>query len=427
MKLTIHRGSKEIGGTCVELQSGGSRILIDFGLPLVDENMEQFDSKKIRGKSKEDLIQSGVLPDIEGLYEGERSSVDAILLSHPHQDHYGLLSFVNPGIPIYLSEGCRQLLEVSHFFGQTDFDAINVKPVKVWKQFNQGDFIIRPYLVDHSGFAALAFLIEAEGKRIFYSGDFRGHGRKSILFENMLRRPPKNISYLLLEGSMLGREQGECTSEGDIENKLVGLFKNKDEMYFAACSSQNIDRIVSIYRACLRTGRIFVIDPYTACVLHKLKKISAHIPQFDWGDNIRIFFVPNSYTDKMAENKSLFAFKSAKITYNQMQAARNRLVIKDSYRTRWIFSRKRHLANTTLIYSMWEGYLPDVKPFWDKNKVPVLQVHCSGHAYVGDLERFAAAIKPEFIIPIHTFFPEKYHDLFGSNIKLVKDGQPVEI
>ena len=42
MKLTIHRGSKEIGGSCVELQSGQSRILIDFGLPLIDENMEQF-------------------------------------------------------------------------------------------------------------------------------------------------------------------------------------------------------------------------------------------------------------------------------------------------------------------------------------------------------------------------------------------------
>lgn len=50
MKLTIHRGSKEIGGTCVELKSGDSRILIDFGLPLVDENMERFDFKRIKGK-----------------------------------------------------------------------------------------------------------------------------------------------------------------------------------------------------------------------------------------------------------------------------------------------------------------------------------------------------------------------------------------
>jgi len=82
MQLTIHRGAKEIGGTCVELQSGRSRILIDFGLPLVDENMERFDSKQIKSKSKEDLITRGVLPDIKGLYEGEQPTVNAILLSH---------------------------------------------------------------------------------------------------------------------------------------------------------------------------------------------------------------------------------------------------------------------------------------------------------------------------------------------------------
>lgn len=427
MKLTIHRGAKEIGGTCVELQSERSRILIDFGLPLVDENMEQFNSKKIKSKSKKELIKSGVLPDIRGLYKDEEPSVDAILLSHPHQDHYGLLSFINPNIPICLSEGCKELIKVSHFFGQTDFETRNVKPIKVWKQFKEGDFKITPYLVDHSGFAALAFLIECEDKRIFYSGDFRGHGRKSILFENMLKRPPKNISYLLLEGSMLGREQGEYRSETDIENKLVSLFKTNNELFFIACSSQNIDRIVSIYRACVRTNRILVIDPYTALILSKLKKISSHIPQFDWGENIRIFFVPNSHTDRMAENKSLFKFKSAKITYDEMRGVRDRLVIKDSYRTRWIFSKKRHLENTSLIYSMWEGYLPDVKPFWDENNVPVLQVHCSGHAYIEDLKKFTKAIKPNYIIPVHTFFPEKYPELLGSNVKFIKDKETVEI
>ena len=427
MKLTIHRGSKEIGGTCVELQSQRSRILIDFGLPLVDENMDKFDSRKIKNKSKSTLIKNGVLPDIRGLYKDDEPSIDAILLSHSHQDHYGLLSFIHPEIPVYLSEGCKELIEVSHFFGQTEFDARNVKPIKVWKQFKEGGFKIRPYLVDHSGFDALAFLIEAEGKKIFYSGDFRGHGRKSVLFDNMLKRPPKDISYLLLEGSMLGREQGEYRGEQDVEEQLVKLFKKERGLYFIACSTQNIDRIVSIYRACVRANRIFVIDPYTVLVLNKLKNISAHIPQFDWGENIKIFFVPNSYTDKMAEDKSLFKFKSAKITYDQMQDIRDRLVIKDTYKTRWIFSKKKHLQNTTLIYSMWEGYLSEVKSFWDENDVTILQVHCSGHAYVEDLQKFVKAINPKHIIPVHTFFPEKYSELLGSNIRMVKDGQIVEI
>jgi ribonuclease J len=172
---------------------------------------------------------------------------------------------------------------------------------------------------------------------------------------------------------------------------------------------------------------VFVIDPYTALVLHELKGISAHIPQFDWGSNIRVFFVQNSYTRRMASNRSLFRFKSAKITYGELQDTRDRLVIKDSYAIRSIFSAKRHLDNTALIYSMWEGYLREVKAFWDRNHVPVLPVHCSGHAYIADLKQFAEAIKPKHIIPIHTFFPQKYSELFGDCVEFVKDGQTVEV
>jgi len=40
---------------------------------------------------------------------------------------------------------------------------------------------------------------------------------------------------------------------------------------------------------------------------------------------------------------------------------------------------------------------------------------------------FAAAIRPKCIIPIHTFFPEKYFELLGSNVKLVKDREALEI
>jgi hypothetical protein len=32
MRVCIHRGSKEIGGSCVEVISGGKRLLIDLGL-----------------------------------------------------------------------------------------------------------------------------------------------------------------------------------------------------------------------------------------------------------------------------------------------------------------------------------------------------------------------------------------------------------
>lgn len=424
MKLTIHRGANEIGGSCVEIQSGDSRILIDFGMPLVDSKKQPFDSKSIAGKSVEELKKLNIVPNITGLYKGEYPEYNAILLSHSHQDHYGLLSFVNPDIPVYLSRGCKELVEVSNFFGQTEYDLKNIKTVEMWQPFQAGDFTITPYPVDHSGFDALAFLVESENKRIFYSGDFRGHGRKSIVFDNILKNPPKGIDCLILEGTMIGRDKGEYLTEEDLENGLINILKNENKLFFVACSSQNIDRLESIYNACAESGRIFVIDPYTALILDKLKDISSDVPQSCRNDTIRIFFVPSRYTKKMVVNKSLFKFKSAKITYEQMQANRERLLIKDSYLTRTIFAKKKGLSNSKLIYSMWDGYLKEAKSFWDKNNVPIIEIHASGHAYIKDLQKFVKALNPQYIVPNHTFYPEKFKQYFGSNVRIVKDGEP---
>jgi len=40
MKIIIHRGTHEIGGSCVEIQSKKSRILMDIGMPLVKKEID---------------------------------------------------------------------------------------------------------------------------------------------------------------------------------------------------------------------------------------------------------------------------------------------------------------------------------------------------------------------------------------------------
>jgi ribonuclease J len=114
------------------------------------------------------------------------------------------------------------------------------------KPLQIGPFAITPHLVDHSGFDVYALEIEADDRRLFYSGDLRAHGRKSKLFELMLKRPPKNIDVMLMEGSSLGRIDGsECfPTEEKLERIFIERFKITPGIVLVACSAQNIDRVV---------------------------------------------------------------------------------------------------------------------------------------------------------------------------------------
>jgi ribonuclease J len=428
MNLTIHRGTHEIGGTCVELATENTRILIDIGLPLVDEDGQSFKLGNYLDLSKAELVEKKLAKDISGLYKEdvESKQPDAILISHSHPDHYGLMPFVKSQIPLYLSEGCLELIKATYYFRGLDpiFKTLDIIENK--KCFSIGDFKITPYLVDHSGFDAYAFLIEAEGKRVFYSGDFRGHGKKSSLFDRFIADPPEDIDYLIMEGTGIDGKPGYCEKEAELRDRLVTIFKKKSGLVFFACSSQNIDRISSLYSACRRSGRILVLDPYTVHLLDVLRKRAPSIPQFDFKD-IRVFFTSDSNTRRLADDKILYKYKDSKITYDEIDEKKDSLVVKPSYGIRKAFAKKGYIEGSTLIYSMWGGYYENEKPFWDEYDISPMHVHTSGHAGITQLKEFASALNPTTIIPVHTLSPDKFPKYFGNKVKMLSDGKSTEL
>lgn len=72
MKIRIHRGASEIGGSCVEVEASGQRILVDAGLPL---------------NGPENVAPP--IPKVD-----LTASLCAILISHPHLDHFGLVPWL---------------------------------------------------------------------------------------------------------------------------------------------------------------------------------------------------------------------------------------------------------------------------------------------------------------------------------------------
>ena len=410
MKFTIHRGTKEIGGTVIELSSDSTTLLLDAGLPLSKESAEV---------------------DVSSL------KPDAVLISHPHQDHYGLIEELDPHIPVYMSELSLKLIQSLRLILGKPFPGNKVQHFKPWQPFDVGDFTITPYLMDHSSPDAFAFLLEAEGKRVFYSGDLRGHGRKSVLFENLLKRPPENVDLMFLEGTMMGRDNKLFPSEESVEGTIYETIKDQENISFLLSSSQNIDRMVSAHRACKRAGKIFVIDPYTAWVMEQMKLVTGNVPAMDW-EEVKVY-IPNNQYKKMKEQQDVFGdfinrmFGSPRVEIKNLEKNPSSYLYLAKMSSARFINRFMGEYPVNVIYSMWQGYLDysnkdfygaqQISAMMNDDRVNFVYAHTTGHATVEDLKRIVEAIKPKKLIPVHTERADDYQKQF-ENVVAVSDGTP---
>lgn len=412
MRFCIHRGSKQIGGSCVELESEGAHIVLDLGLPLDVE------------------APSGVfVPPIEGL----RSPVPSLLgivLSHGHRDHWGLLPEIPGNVPLFMGAATERIMRAAAPFVPNGFSPRSAAYLRDREAFHVGPFRITPYLVDHSGFDAYALLVETGGKRLFYSGDFRGHGRKAMLFERLLLHPPRDIDVLLMEGSSLGRlgEHDRFPFEFELESQLVEVLRKAPGMGLVACSAQNIDRVVTVYRAAKRTGRQLIVDAYTAEILKATNHPSVPKPTIDWPD-VKVF-IPRRQAIMLKRAgiaPIVDNFRGRRIWPEKLAEAASSSVL---LVRRWMLpelERLEALRGAVFVWSQWHGYLAggDGKSFRDdvdRLGLSFHQIHTSGHASPSDLQRFAVAVSPRRLVPIHTFRPEVFPQLF-ENVFLARDGE----
>ena len=411
MRLRIHRGTQEIGGTCIEAEAQGKRIVLDVGLPL----------------DAPDEAQERLLPEVPGFRERDDSLL-GVMISHAHRDHYGLAAHIRPEIPVWIGEAGHNILKAAsawvpngHAFTDPHFLA-DRRPVEI------GPFRVTPFLVDHSAFDAYALLVEADGKRVFYSGDFRAHGRKAALFERLVRDPPAGIDVLLMEGTTLGRagtEEGFET-ESDLEERFVEAFRQTEGMHFVWTSSQNIDRIVTIFRAAKKSGRVLLIDLYTAVVLEATGRDT--IPQSHWPE-VKLY-VPQRQRVFIKEN-GLFADLGRHGRNRVFPEALPDLAERAVMLFRPMAMSDRGVASVLkgagFSYSMWQGYLKEdssqrVLRWLERNGIAWAPIHTSGHASTADLQRFAAALAPRALVPIHSFETGRFPEFF-DNVVSRGDGE----
>lgn len=408
--LIIHRGTQEIGGSAVEINNGTKKLLFDFGVPL--ESMVKKDWKA------EDYKLS-----ISGLYRDDEPKFNAVFLTHAHPDHYGLMQLINPEIPIYVSKITYDVLtKITPLLPKQSTNKLNLHVIDDVIDF--GNIKVKAHRVDHSIAGACAYEIEADGKTIVYSGDIRFHGRASWQ-SSTFKRKIKNPDYLIMEGTTLGRTEQDIVKETDLEEDFVRIFKG-DKLPLVQFSPQNIDRLITVYRACKRTGKTLVIDAYTAFVLEVYSQLSNSIPQFNW-ENIMVNFARSSINDKLAEDNTLYRYKNKKIRIEKIVSTPEKYVIKGNGSiNKQIFDAMNH-DKLEIVFSMWRGYLDRPNQFDEYKDIKLTPLHTSGHAYIEDLQKLVDTMQPKNLIPIHTEYKDRFKELFNANVIELNDGQEIKL
>ena len=165
LKIKVHRGSHQIGGSITELYTENTHIFIDFGSELNADPEDSTDAEMV------DMIK--------------QAKCDAVLFTHYHGDHIGLIEDIPEkdveGRTILLGMGktARQVVLNIHktlvehpkvsddekqrhnlyIYILTDVS----RQVDIFdnEEINIGDFKITPIMVDHSAYDAYMFIVEA--------------------------------------------------------------------------------------------------------------------------------------------------------------------------------------------------------------------------------------------------------------------------
>ena len=409
MKITIHRGTDQIGGCVTEYEHEGWKLFVDYG-------------EQLPGSPKSKPL------DIDGLTKGDVSK-SALLITHYHGDHIGCIKELPKELPLYIGKLGRDIqLALSEHLSYVDenqdmvIERLNTsREFSPGQLFSIGPFNVMPVTIDHSAFDAYAFKIEADGVSIFHTGDFRTHGFRSKKLKKMLEQYVGKVDYVVCEGTNVSRPDSTSCTEAELQKTFQNALTQKIG-HIVYLSSTNIDRLFSFYHAALRAGMPFIVDAYQKQVMDIVAKSDSlwsksKLYRYGEYEPLTLFRKGNdfAFNDKFVETIT----KKGYVLIARANPKFDKLI------NELPGEKKKYL-------SMWQGYLDERKEAYHAALAKALKggyeyLHTSGHCDIRSMKNLFQLLHPKAIIPIHTDSPDKFTELFCEEWPVIRlhDGESI--
>ncbi len=418
MRVTFLGGLGEIGRNCAAIEQDGRIVVVDAGLMFPEPTMYGVDL---------------ILPDFRWLIE-RRDRVDAIVLTHGHEDHTGALRYLvkDVNVPIYgspltLGFARHRLTEARVAHDLTFIEVADNERRRI------GPFEVEFIPVTHSVPSAHALAFHTAVGVVVHSGDFKLDlspidSRRSNL-SRFAALGEEGVTLLLCD-STNAEEPGFTASESTVGGALRRLFLERPERRLVvACFASHIHRIQQIIDVALQQRRKIALMGRSMEANVKLaRKLNLlHVDTADFVDIENVGrYEPGEVcvicTGSQGEPLAALSKLSRGDARNFSVGAEDTIILSSHPipGNEWSVGRvidDLHRAGTEVIHS---GQEP---------------VHASGHARQGELRTLHQLLRPKNFVPVHGEYRHLRHhaDLAASmgladkHILICEDGDQIDV
>ena len=330
--------------------------------------------------------------------EEERGSLEAIVLTHAHEDHFGALPDLWPRfkVPVYATAFTAALLEAK-IAGESGTRKVPVKVVPLGGKVEAGPFSIEFITVAHSIPEPNALAITTKLGTVIHSGDWKIDPDPVIggpIDEARLRAIGAEGCRALVCDSTNAMREGVSPSEAGVAETLKELIAKAPKRVAVTCFASNLARIRSVAEAAVAADRNVVV---VGRAMHRVISVGRELGMLD---GLPAFLDDSQYGYLPRDKVVLLCTGSQ----GEPRAAMTRIAagkhptIELSPGDQVIYSARQIPGNEKSVGTVLNGLIRDgIEVLDDRSGL----VHVSGHPRRGELVQLFDWLKPQVMVPAH--------------------------
>ncbi len=381
LRIVALGGLGEVGRNMTVLETQGRLLIIDCGVLFPEDHHPGIDL---------------ILPDFEYL-DGRLDQVEAIVLTHGHEDHIGAVPFLlkrKPDIPLIGSQLTLALLEAKLKEHRITPYALTVKEGTREKL---GVFDLEFVAVNHSIPDALAVMVRTAAGTLLHTGDFKMDqlpldGRLTDL--RAFARLGEEGVDLFLTDSTNAEVPGFTTTEREIAPAIDRVFRHAKRRIIVACFASHVHRVQQVLDAAEKAGRKVAMVGRS---MVRNMGIAAELGYLHVPDGV---LVDVKKLDDLPDDKIVLICTGSQ---GEPMAALSRMANRDhrievGVGDTVLLASSLIPGNENAVYRVINGLMMLGADVVHRGNA---KVHVSGHASAGELLYVYNIVKPKNVMPVH--------------------------